>query len=46
MSQKYNKVIGFILGNAKNDKTHISNLIDSLEFNNNTIELLMNIEEN
>lgn len=46
VAQKDDKVIGFILGSAKNDKTRISNSIDSLEFDNNTIELLMNIKEN
>lgn len=46
VAQKDDKVIGFILGSAKNDKTRISNSINSLEFDNNTIELLMNIKEN
>lgn len=46
VAQKDDKVIGFILGSAKNDKTRISNSSDSFTFDNNAIELMMNIEEN
>lgn len=46
VAEKDNKVIGFILGNAKNDKNRISNSTDSLEFDMDSIELMMNSEEN
>lgn len=46
VATKDDKVIGFILGNAKNDKNRIINLNESLEFDNNTIELIMNNAEN
>ena len=40
------KVIGFILGNAKKDKNHISNCGNPLNFNNNEIDLMISNEEN
>ncbi|MFQ9310692.1 MAG: GNAT family N-acetyltransferase [Paraclostridium sordellii] len=44
--QMDDKVIGFILGNAKKDKNHISNCGNPLNFNNNEIDLMISNEEN
>ena len=43
---KDDKIIGFILGNADNDKHRICNLDESVEVDNNTVEVIMNNEEN
>lgn len=40
------KVISFILGNAKKDKNRISNYDNPLNFNNNEIDLMISNEEN
>ena len=46
VAQMDDKVIGFILGNAKKDKNHISNCGNPLNFNNNEIDLMISNEEN
>ncbi|CEO35932.1 GNAT family N-acetyltransferase [Paraclostridium sordellii] len=46
VAQMDDKVIGFILGNAKKDKNHISNCGNTLNFNNNEIDLMISNEEN
>lgn len=43
---KDEKVIGFILGSAKNDKNRVSNINEPLTFDNNSIESIMSTEEN
>lgn len=46
VAQIDDKVIGFILGNAKKDKNRISNCGNPLNFNNNEIDLMISNEEN
>lgn len=46
VAEKDNQVIGFILGSAKNDKNRISDSNGTLEFDMNSIELMMNSKEN
>ncbi|CEP82414.1 GNAT family N-acetyltransferase [Paraclostridium sordellii] len=46
VAQMDDKVIGFILGNAKKDKKRINNYANSLNFNNNEIDLMISNEEN
>ncbi|WP_207661145.1 hypothetical protein [Paraclostridium sordellii] len=46
VAQMDDKVISFILGNAKKDKNRISNYDNPLNFNNNEIDLMISNEEN
>lgn len=46
VAQMDDKVVGFILGNAKKDKNRISNYDNPLNFNNNEINLMISNEEN
>ncbi|MCR1850732.1 GNAT family N-acetyltransferase [Paraclostridium sordellii] len=46
VAQIDNKIIGFILGNAKKDKNRISNCVNPLNFNNNEIDLIISNKEN
>ncbi|UFH64428.1 GNAT family N-acetyltransferase [Clostridium cadaveris] len=46
VAEKDNKVIGFILGNSKNDKNHIKYSNDASESDSREIDLILNNEEN
>lgn len=46
VAQKDGKVIGFILGNAKNDKNRIINSDNPLDIDMNSIESIVNSKEN
>lgn len=46
VAQKDGKVIGFILGNAKNDKNRIINSSNPLDINMNSIESIVSNKEN
>ena len=46
IAQKDSKVIGFILGNAKNDKNHIINSSNPLDIDMNSIKSIISNKEN